>query len=225
MPEPAAATSPRTPPRWPERLALRDGAEVAIRPIRITDKKRLREGFARLSPESRTRRFLTPMPHLSPRLVRYLTEVDHHDHEALVAVGADSGEPIGAARFVRAPDEAKAAEVAVAVVDHWHGRGVATELLRRLAERAREEGITHFTATCLADNDEALELLQELGSTRLASSESGLVEARIELPAADERGLYELLRAAARRRLVFRPSWTRLGAGADARPNLPPERR
>jgi RimJ/RimL family protein N-acetyltransferase len=158
------------------------------------------------------------MPRLEPRLVRYLTEVDHHDHEALVAVGADSGEPIGVARYVRAPDEAQAAEVAVVVVDHWHGRGVATELLKRLAERAGEEGITHFTATCLADNREALELLQELGSTRLAASESGLIEAQIELPAADERHLYQLLRAAAGRRLVFRPSWTRLGAGAPSEP-------
>ncbi|MGZ8648935.1 MAG: N-acetyltransferase family protein [Solirubrobacteraceae bacterium] len=221
MSEPAAAKTAR----WPERVALLDGSEISIRPIRRTDKGRLRAGFERLSPESRYRRFLVPMPRLSPRLVRYLTEVDHHDHEALVALGADTGEPIGVARYVRSDDEADAAEVAVAVVDDWHQRGVATELLRRLAERAREEGIARFTATCLSENEEALELFAELGKTRGVSSDSGLVEAQIELPAVDERRLYELLRAVATKRLVFRPRWPRLRNGADAEPDAPPKQR
>ena len=201
MPELAAA--PRA--RWPERVALRDGSEVAVRPIRATDKARLRAGFERLSAQSRQRRFLVAMPRLSPRLVRYLTEVDHHDHEALVAVGAGDGEPIGVARYVRSENDVQTAEVAVAVVDRWHGRGVATELLRRLAQRAREEGIARFTATCLADNDDALELFEELGATRVTRTGSELVEAQVELSAADDHRLSAVLRAAAARRLMLRP--------------------
>ena len=102
--------------------------------------------------------------------------------------------------------------MAVAVVDDWHGRGLATALLTRLAERAREEGIARFTATCLADNEEALELFADLGATRATTTDSGLVEAQVELPALDERSLSHLLRAAAGKRLLFRPLW-------------PPERR
>ena len=202
MPELAAARRAR----WPERVALRDGSEVAIRPVRATDKARLRAGFEQLSAQSRQRRFLVAMPRLSPRLVRYLTEVDHHDHEALAAVGADDREePIGVARYVRSENDPQVAEVAVAVVDRWHGRGVATELLRRLAQRAREEGITRFTATCLADNDEALELFEELGATRTTRPGSGLVEAQVELSAADDHRLSAVLRAAATRRMTLRP--------------------
>lgn len=223
MSEPAEVTDAPTPTRWPERVQLRNGSAVLIRPIQSTDKQRMREGFQRLSAESRRRRFLVPMPRLSPRLVRYLTEVDHHDHEALVALGAEHGEPIGVARYVRAPDKADAAEVAVAVVDDWHGQGVASELLRRLAQRAREEGIVRFTATCLADNREVFELFEGVGATRMVSSESGLVESDIELPAADERGLLDLLRAAATRHLIFRPAWTRSGTEADAEPDWPPK--
>ena len=147
------------------------------------------------------------MPQLSARLVRYLTEVDHHDHEALGALAAGSGEPIGIARYVRSEDGGEAAEVAVAVVDDWQGRGVATALLTRLAERAREEGIVRFTATCLAANEEALELVGDLGATRTTTADSGLVEAQVELPAVEERNLSHLLRAAAARRLLFRPLW------------------
>lgn len=223
MTEQAATASASKPPRWPERVALRDGSEVAIRPIEPTDKKRLLEGFERLSPESRYRRFLVPMPRLSSRLVRYFTEVDHHDHEALVAVGADNGEPVGVARYVRSEDEPDAAEVAVAVVDDWHGRGVATELFRRLAERAREEGLARFTATCQADNREAIDLLNELGRTRVVGSDSGLVEAAIDLPGADDRTLREVLRAAATRRLLFHPIAARLDDEAAAEHDGSPE--
>ena len=195
------------PSRWPERVTLRDGSEVEIRPVRPSDKQLLRDGFARLSDESRYRRFLVPMPRLSAHLVRYLTEVDHHDHEALGALAADGGEPVGIARYVRTEAGGDAAEVAVAVVDDWHGRGVATALLTRLAERAREEGIARFTATCQAGNEEALELVGDLGATRMTGTDPLLVDAQVELPAAGERSLSELLRAAAARRLVFRPRW------------------
>lgn len=203
----AAAEHALRPSRWPERVTLRDGSEVEIRPVRPTDKQLLRDGFARLSAESRYRRFLVPMPRLSARLVRYLTEIDHHDHEALGALAAGSGEPVGIARYVRSEEGGDAAEVAVAVVDDWHGRGVATALLTRLAERAREEGIARFTAICQAANEDALDLVGDLGATRMTATDSGLVEAQVELPDVDEHSLSDLLRAAAGRRLFLRPPW------------------
>ncbi|HEY7629483.1 MAG TPA: GNAT family N-acetyltransferase [Thermoleophilaceae bacterium] len=220
MPEREAATSRAPARRWPERVTLRDGSEIAIRPIRKSDKKRLLEGFEQLSPESRYHRFLVPMPELAPRLVRYFTEIDHHDHEALVALGWESGEPIGVVRFVRSEEDPEAAEVAVAVVDHWQRRGVATELLKRIAVRAREEGISCFTATCLADNSEVLELFDSFGSTQILQSNSGLVEAKIDLPAEEELGIRAALRAAATKSLLFRPP-----ASREAKPDWPPRRR
>jgi hypothetical protein len=36
-------------------------------------------------------------------MVRYLTEIDHHDHEAIAALDANTGEGIGVARYVRNP--------------------------------------------------------------------------------------------------------------------------
>ena len=40
-------------------MMLRDGSRVDVRPIAATDKELIRQGFARLSPESRYRRFLS----------------------------------------------------------------------------------------------------------------------------------------------------------------------
>ena len=63
------------------------GAEsLLIRPISPDDKPAMTEAFEHLSEESRYRRFLSPHAGLTDAELRYFTEVDHHDHEALVAV-------------------------------------------------------------------------------------------------------------------------------------------
>src|SRR4051812_1673019 len=135
-------------------VPLRDGSVVTVRPIAPEDAEPLREAFDRLSERSRYRRFFTPMPHLGDRLLRYLTEVDHHDHEALVANDAQTGVGVGVARFVRLADRPADAEAAVTVADDWHGKGLGTLLLELLAVRAREEGIERFVAVMLPENKE-----------------------------------------------------------------------
>ena len=75
-------------------VTLPDGSRLLIRPIEPADRERVAAGFERLSPESRYRRFFSPLPELSGRQLDYLTRVDHHDHEALVALDADSGEGV-----------------------------------------------------------------------------------------------------------------------------------
>ena len=199
--------SVQTPPvrtTWPETVTLRDGTEVYIRPIEPDDKDKLRLGFERLSRESRYRRFLTPMPRLSPRLVRYLTEIDHHDHEAMVAETVEGGEPVGVARYIRAHDDPTSAEVAVTVVDEWQGKGAATALLRRLAMRAMDEGVDRVAATCLATNTDVLDLLEGVGDKTVTAREGDLVEIEVALPTSDEGMLRTALRRAASGMLRFR---------------------
>jgi hypothetical protein len=66
-------------------VALRDGSHVRVRQRHRSVQQLLLHGFERLSPESRHRRFLAPMPELTEAMAPYLTEVDHHDHEAIIA--------------------------------------------------------------------------------------------------------------------------------------------
>jgi hypothetical protein len=56
------------------------------------------DGFQRLSSESRRSRFLGLKTELSATEVRYFTDVDHHDHEALVAISLVDGRGVGIAR-------------------------------------------------------------------------------------------------------------------------------
>jgi hypothetical protein len=41
------------------------------------------------------------MSELSKPLIRYLTEIDHHDHEAMIALDEQTGAGIGVACYVR----------------------------------------------------------------------------------------------------------------------------
>jgi GNAT superfamily N-acetyltransferase len=174
-------------------VLLADGSTIFIRPIEPGDKGAIESGFELMSQESRYRRFFAPLERLRARDLAYLTEVDHHDHEALIAHSAERT-PVGVARYVRGNERGKA-EVAVAVVDGWHRRGVATALLRRLVERARAEGIDTFTATVLADNRRALDLMSSLGDPLRVSSENTSIELEIELP---QEGIGKRLRDALR---------------------------
>src|SRR6476646_8790237 len=133
-------------------VRLRDGSAVLIRPVRPEDAGLLENGFAGLSDRSRRMRFLGPKAGLSAAELRYLTDVDHRDHEALGALDHARGGGVGIARYLRDRDDPRTAEIAVTVIDDWQGRGLGTELLARLAERARREGIDRFTAAVSADN-------------------------------------------------------------------------
>ena len=144
-------------------VALRDGSRVVVRPVRRDDWELLLAGFERLGPRSRYQRFLAPMAELTEDDVSYLTDVDHHDHEALAAIDPVTGDGVGVARFIRCADRPDTAEAAVTVIDDWQGRGLGTALLDLLAERARAEGIVRFTALLLAENRDMLEVLEAIG--------------------------------------------------------------
>lgn len=169
------------------------GTELEIRPIEPGDKAALMAAVEQSSDEAIYRRFLNPHGRLTARELRYLTEVDHRDHEALLAVVPASGRSVGVARYVRDPERRNSAEIAVAVLEPWQGRGVGKALLRRLADRAQDEGISEFTALMLSGNQPMRRLLADLGSTRLLSSGAGAVELAVDLhpihPAARAKGI------------------------------------
>lgn len=155
-------------------VRLADGARVRLRAVTPEDRALIAAGFERLSETSRYRRFFSPMPGLDAATLRYLTEIDHHDHEAVIALEADGGLALGVARFVRLEPGGDTAEAAVVVTDDWQGRGVGGALLRRLATRARQEGVRNFTALVKAENPVAVEALKGIGTTEITREGSDL---------------------------------------------------
>jgi RimJ/RimL family protein N-acetyltransferase len=166
-------------------LRLRDGSTVFVRPIVPEDRDAVERAFNRLSEQSRYQRFLTAINELSPSQLRYLTDVDHRDHEALIAFDPETREGVGVGRFVRLA-EPTSAEAAVTIADAWQGRGLGTALCQLLAERAREVGIERFTALLLAGNDQMHDVLASLGPAKVISRAAGTVEVEVAIP---ERGI------------------------------------
>ena len=173
-------------------MLLPDGSVVLIRQVQPGDAPLLADGFARLSFESRQSRFLSRKPNLTPVELVYFTKIDHHDHEALGALDPVDGRGVGIARYIRHVDDRGAAEVAVTVVDDWQGRGLGTELMSRLVDRGRQEGIRYFTALVAADNAAVVGLLEESRNVRATHREPDTVEYEITLPS---RGLGDELQA------------------------------
>jgi RimJ/RimL family protein N-acetyltransferase len=151
--------------------------------------------YSEMSERSRRHRFLVPAAELSEEDLEYLTDVDHRRHEALIALDTEADRAVGVARYVRVPRDREAGEVAVAVVDDWHRRGLATALLDRLTERARENGLTRYTALVSPDNEVVLRALERNGAAHLGTSSDGETEFAIEIP---PEGLGERLRGALR---------------------------
>ena len=179
-------------------VELVDGSVVLIRPVTPADADLLRAGFEKLSPESRHRRFFAAMTRLTDSMVAYLTDVDHHDHEALLAIDLRSGEATGVARYVREAGTSDA-EVAVTVADDWQGRGLGTALLELLSDRGRAEGVRRFKAIVLAYNRPMRDVLAGLGQAKLTGSIGETIELLLDLPEDGLGGeLHEALRVAAK---------------------------
>jgi GNAT superfamily N-acetyltransferase len=147
--------------RQARRLILRDGRQALIRPQQMSDSGHLLDLFGRLSGESRYRRFLSPMPVLSPAMLERLAAVDGASHVGWVALDGDRC--IGAGRWIRLGSEPGAAEVALAVADARQRSGLGRSLLAAIDESARDCGVRRLRATALAENLPALALLRGAG--------------------------------------------------------------
>jgi GNAT superfamily N-acetyltransferase len=126
-------------------------AAFRVRPLRRDDGELLDEVMAGLSDQSRYQRFHGPKPRLTSADRRYLTNVDGHDHFAVVALAPD-GAPIAVARYVRVKDDLTAAELGLEVVDEWQGQGIGMSLTARVARRAAGQGIERLVARVLDES-------------------------------------------------------------------------
>jgi ribosomal protein S18 acetylase RimI-like enzyme len=134
---------------------------ITIRPLRNGDADTVAALFARLGDRSREKRFCGAKPRLAENELVKLARVDG-DHHVLVGYVDGDPEPAGIARLVRS---GRSAEIAFAVADAHHGKGVGSVLASELAADARASGITQLVATVCGDNPRVVALLRRLGSS------------------------------------------------------------
>jgi GNAT superfamily N-acetyltransferase len=158
-----------------ERVRLRDGAWVAVRPVCAGDEPALRSFLAGLCLQARRLRFfsagidLTSAAHLG-----VIADVTHY---GLVAHD-ETGMMVGHATYVQLDHDR--AEVAVEVADHLHGDGLGTILIERLAAIAEWCGITYFVAEVLCENRAMLDVFSDGFDARMIRRDGA--EERVEFP-------------------------------------------
>jgi acyl-CoA synthetase (NDP forming)/GNAT superfamily N-acetyltransferase len=165
---------------------LTDGTTVLIAPARAQDQDAVRQMHAQMSPDNMYLRFFSISPASADREARRVTRPADADHYALLAWLDD--QLVGIASY-EAAGKPGVAEIAFAVIDHMHGRGVATLLLDHLVSTARLRGLRAFTAETLADNVAMLRVFANAGLAAKRQLSDGVVETTFPLPSdeADQR--------------------------------------
>ncbi len=165
------------PSRYVSTWTMKDGSEVAIRPIRPEDEPGMVNFHATLSERSVYLRYFRLM-NLSQRVAHErLTRICFIDYDREMALVAEwEGAILAVARLTRVPGS-NDAEVAVLVSDRFHGRGLGKELLSRLVMVGRDEKLRALTADILPDNRDVMRICEKLGFTLRHSLEDEVVKA------------------------------------------------
>ncbi len=136
--------------------------EFEIRAILPEDKEGLKEGLALLSSESRRQRFFSSRKDFTENELKFFTEVDQIDHLAYVAINKGSGpSPAGSIRCVRDKNRPEYAELAITIIDLFHGRGLGFEMLEVLSRAAIKQNIHYFYGDYHTSNTKMLKLLEK----------------------------------------------------------------
>ena len=168
-----------------ECLALADGRQFMLRPVRPEDGTAFLELFDRLDPEDVRLRFLAAKKALSVNLLARLTQIDYDREMAFVLSepgrAAGKAQIFGVVRLAADPDNEKA-EFAIIVRTDLKGLGLGRLLMRRIIDYARGRGIRLLFGEVLRENENMLTLCRAFDFTVHGVPQQGdIVEVRLPL--------------------------------------------
>jgi len=170
------------PAKYARPWTMRDGSEILIRPIRPEDEPQMAHFHEGLSERSVYLRYFYPMK-LSQRVeherLARICFIDYDREMALVAQMPD-GQIAAAGRIIKLTDSTDA-EYAILVADAFQRQGLGTEMLRRLVEIAKQEGVERIFGNVLYDNTDMLRVTERLGFHVQGMPKDGVMRVMLEL--------------------------------------------
>jgi GNAT superfamily N-acetyltransferase len=161
---------------------LESGARVRMRLTRPSDARRVHDFLERLSPETRQRRFLSPMPTVPRAVVDHFTFYDPRERLVIAATApGEGGEEIvglGDVSFVATG----IAEIGLVVEEEHQSRGIGSLVAEAIASLALSRGATHLKAEMLDSSPAVMKVLGSIGRT-VTTIEDGRAVAYAKLPA------------------------------------------
>jgi acyl-CoA synthetase (NDP forming)/GNAT superfamily N-acetyltransferase len=140
---------------------LADGTTVEIRPAGPGDYDAVRAMHEAMAPDNIYLRFFSYSRRSAEIEAGRICQDPTPGNAALLAFC--DGELVGVASYAELIGHPGQAEVAFAVADHMHHKGIATLLLEHLVSLARNRHITMFTAETLTENLAMLEVFADAG--------------------------------------------------------------
>ena len=166
---------------------LSDGRTVQIRPAVPEDFAAVKAMHEEMSPDNAYLRFFSLSKTAAEQEARRVTREPGLNHAALLAVYG--GQVAGVASYeVERDSGGKTAEIAFAVADTMHQRGIATLLLEHLVSLARSRQVETFVAETLQENTGMLRVFSDAGLPATPKRAEGVVSLTMPLPP-DEAGL------------------------------------
>ena len=162
----------------PAYALLADGSTVLVRPAGPADFEAVKAMHEAMSPDNLYLRFFSIGPLVAEREASRVCREAEAGRAALLALSGD--EIVGCASYESAPGGP--AEIAFAVADRMHRKGIATLLLEHLVSRAREDGIEAFVAETLAENTAMLRVFADAGLPVRKRCDHGVMEVTVPIP-------------------------------------------
>jgi acyl-CoA synthetase (NDP forming)/GNAT superfamily N-acetyltransferase len=159
---------------------LADGTTVEIRPAGPGDHDAVKAMHQAMSPDNTYMRFFNVSRLSSETEARRICLDPRPGQASLLALAG--GRVAGVASYVPRRDGPERAEVAFAVADDMHHRGIATLLLEHLVSYARSHGITTFSAETLTENKAMLGVFADAGLPVRRRFAEGVYQLTFPLP-------------------------------------------
>lgn len=171
---------------YPEELeayrTTRDGEGVTLkfRPVKIDDEPLLKDFFYSLSDRSIYRRFISARKDMPHERLQEFVIIDYTREMVTLAVVEDEEKEtlVGVGQY-GIYEDLHTAEVAFAVRDDWHNKGIGRELLSYLTILAKKQGLLGFAAEVLPENGPMMRLFESAGFDVTKRNEGGVYELKM----------------------------------------------
>jgi len=169
---------------YPENLethrTTKTGLQLFLRPVKISDEPLLKDFFYSLSDRSLNRRFLSKRKDMPHERLQDFVIIDYTREVVILGVvGSAENELIVGVGQYGIDEESHTAEVAFAVRDDHHNRGIGQEMLSYLTYLAKREGLLGFTAEVLIDNKPMLHVFEKGGFDIKKKSDAGVYDLKM----------------------------------------------
>jgi RimJ/RimL family protein N-acetyltransferase len=170
---------------YAEKETLKDGTVVTVRAVRPDDGYKIRTAFKSLDRATLYSRFFGFKADVTEAELAHITGVDfERDVALLVTIGSGEDEMVigGVSYFTVDSDvPGGSAELAFTVEEEYQGQGIASSLLRRLAEIARQKGVGQFEAEVLTSNCAMLNVFHHSGLPMTLRQDEDIVHVTLSL--------------------------------------------